>query len=118
MNNTTTENFWSVMRDFSWPEPNPVSYRLYHDAQGQPLVYTMEHLEGTYIEVDQITYIRGSYHVLVRNGQLIQLEPRVQVCRLQPDTVTGTTCDPRDVCVIVDSDRPHKKWKKQVDDID
>lgn len=118
MSQSTTDNFWQVMRSFSWPDPEPVQYRLYHDDQGRPLFYTMETLPGTYIEVDQTTYVKSSHDVVVRNGRLIELRPRVQVSRLYVDAVAGQACDPRDVCVIVPPDRVHKKWKKMINEID
>ena len=105
------------MRSFQWPEPKPVGFRLYHDDQGLPLVYTMEDLPGSYIEIDQATYIRGSHHVRVDSGRLIVLQPSVQVSKLQPDPLTGTPCDPRDICVVVSAEQPHTKWKKIINDI-
>lgn len=118
MSEETTENFWSVIQSFEWPEPDPVSYRLYHDDQGRPLFYTMEHCAGSYVEVDQATYIQGSYHVVVRDGKLIHLQPRIKVSRLAPDTDCGTPCHPQDLCLIVSADRPHQKWKIKTNDCD
>lgn len=113
----TTDNFWQVITTFRWPEPEPVQYRLYHDEQGQPLFYSMEALPGTYIEVDQATYVLASHSVQVQNGVLVVVRPQAQVSWLAPDTESGTACDPRDVCVVVSSDKPHQKWKKLTHDI-
>ena len=118
MSDSTTQNFWSVIENFQWPEAVPVTYRLYHDDQGHPLFYTMEQLPGIYIEVDQATYVRASHQVRVRNGRLIVLEPRTQVSKLAPDNDHGVPCDQRDVCVVIALDRPHQKWKKISNDID
>lgn len=107
----TTQNFLKVMQDFPWTQPVPVSYRLYHDEQGHPLVYSMEDLPGSYIEVDQPTYIRASHQVRVVDGRLINIEPSPSVTRLYPNLDSGVCCDPRDVCVIVGSDRPHQRWR-------
>ncbi len=117
MSNETTQNFLSVIENFQWPDPVSVTYRLYHDEQGRPLIYTMETLPGTYIEVDQTTYIHGSHQVRVKDGKLIVLEPRTQVSKLSRDNAQGTPCDQRDVCVVVASDRQHQKWKKITNDI-
>jgi hypothetical protein len=118
MSEQTTKNFWSVIQSFEWPEPDPISYRLYHDDQGRPLIYTMEKLPGTYIEVDQPTYQRACYHAVVKQGRLIISRPAVQVSRLAPDQESGVCCDPRDVCVIVKQDQSHRKWRKITNDID
>lgn len=118
MSDETTRNFWQVWRSFQWPEPVPVSYRLYHDEHGLPLFYTMEDAAGTYIEVDHATYALASHNVRVRDGRLIVLESRAQISKLRPDPELGTPCDPRDVCVVVDVGRRHKKWIKQLNDQD
>ena len=118
MSDATTQNFWAVLQEFQWPEPVCVTYRLYHDDQGYPLFYTMEQLPGTYIEVDQATYVRASHQVRVRDGRLIVLEPRIQVSKLARTSTQGVSCDPRDVCVIVSPDQLHQKWKKIANDID
>ena len=116
--NETTQNFWAALQQMQWPEPVPVTYRLYHDDQGQPLFYSMEQLPGTYIEVDQASYVCASHQVLVRDGKLIVLEPRIQVSKLDRDSEHGVSCDYRDVCVIVAPDQPHQKWRKITNDID
>jgi len=118
MSDATTQNFWSVLQQFQWPEPEPVVYRLYHDDQGQPLFYSMELLPGTYIEVDQTTYIRGSHQVLVRDGRLIVLEPKIQVTRLDRHDDLGVPCHIQDVCVVVEQDQIHQKWRKITNDQD
>jgi hypothetical protein len=118
MSNETTQNFWSVLQHFEWPEPEPVIYRLYHDDQGRPLFYSMEKLPGTYIEVDQSIYQRACYHAVVKQGRLVILRPAVQVSRLVPDQESGVCCDPRDVCVIVRQDQSHQKWRKITNEID
>ena len=72
----------------------------------------MEDLPGTYIEVDQITYVTSPYNVKVRNGQLIVIPPSVIVSKLIRDSESGTACALQDVCVVVATDQPHQKWKK------
>lgn len=92
------------------PEPKPVVLKLYHDSNGQPIVYTTEDLDGNYIEVDPETFALGSVHVKVVNGVLTHLPPRVYRNRLVPSD-QGTQCDPRDVAVVVNSHGQH--WKRK-----
>lgn len=114
----TTENFLKVMQDMTWPEPRPVFYRLYHDDQGRPLFYSMEDLAGTYIEVDQTTYVLSPYNVRVVDGKLTVLPSRTSVTKLRPHAKQGVTCDLRDICVIVDSQMQHQRWSLETNDVD
>lgn len=90
----TPEEFFGVQ----WPQPAPIVYRLYHDAQGLPLFYSMEAVAGTYIEITQQQYAENSMWVRVVEGQLVR-RPWQAVEKLVPDTA-GTACHPRDVAVI------------------
>jgi len=112
-----TENFLEFWQSFQWPEIQPVIYRLYHDDQGRPIIYTMEDLPGTYIEVDRATYIHGSFGVKVVDGKLVIIEPAVVTTKLQPSQDQGTPCDLRDVCVVVDQSVEHQKWTKIINEI-
>ena len=114
----TTDNFMEFWKDFQWPDPLPVTYRLYHDDQGMPLFYTMENLPGQYITVDQATYIYGSFGVRVVDGNLIVLPSRSGIKILRVDADEGTICDPRDICVVVSQKQPHVKWRLQDHDVD
>jgi hypothetical protein len=91
------------------PDPKPVFYRLYYQDDGTPLYYSMENLPGKYIEIDQATYQQYQPNVRVVDGRLIVIPPTSTIKKLQPSQ-HGTPCDPRDVCIVVDSDKPHTKW--------
>lgn len=108
MSELTAEKFWSTLH--TAPEPSPVFYRLYYDNTGAPIIYSMEDLPDNYIEVDQKTYVSAPFNVRVVDGKLTYINPVITVKKLQPSDVNGTTCDPRDVCVVVDSNQPHTKW--------
>lgn len=103
----TPEEFWATLH--AMPEPRPVFYRLYYNEDGTPICYTMEDLSGKYIEVDQTTYTLADYSVRVVDEKLIKIIPKRTVQKLSPNT-HGTSCDPRDVCVIIGQEHPHIKW--------
>ena len=108
--NDTTENFFKAWAEWDRQEPNPVFFRLYYDEQGSPVVYSMENLPGTYIEVDQATYTKNSYQVQVINNKLIHIDHSQVYNKLQPGD-SGTPCHPQDVAIVVHTD-PNIKWKK------
>jgi hypothetical protein len=108
MSDMTEEEFWSIFKDI--PEPKPIFYRLYHNDDGSPIIYSMEVLPDNYIEVDPSTYALAPFNVRVIDGKLTYIEPVITVKKLQPNDRNGTTCDPRDVCVIVRTDQTHIKW--------
>lgn len=93
------------------PEPTPVFYRLYHDAQGHVLFYSMEDVPGTYIEIDAETFSRSATNIRVINGKITEITWKT-TSRLEP-TDRGTPCDPRDVAVVVPDTQPHQCWSKQ-----
>ena len=105
----TPEQFWSILHNM--PEPLPVSYRLYHDDQGQPLFYSMETVPGTYIEIDQATFARSASNVRVRNGRLVEIT-WTTTTKLVPGN-SGSPCHPDNVAVIVAEDQPHTRWSKR-----
>jgi hypothetical protein len=114
----TTENFWEVWNNYVWPEPKPASYRLYYKEDGSPDFYTMEDLPGTWIEVPQQIYILSPGNVRVSNGVLKFLPTTECFQKLRPSTEgTGTRCDPRDICMVVDNDCPGTHWKLEENEI-
>ena len=99
----TTENFWAAW-GLPQESPKPAFYRLYYDDQGYLLFYSMENVPGNYIEIDQVTFAAGSPRVQVVNGQLRHIKTD-GVSKLIPAD-QGQLCDPRDVCVVVDTNLP------------
>ena len=107
MNELTEQEFWSILHDV--PESRPIFYRLYYSDAGAPIIYSMEDLPGNYIEVDRETYVLAPFNVRVVDGELTRVNPVITVKKLQPGA-TGTACDLRDVCIVVNFDQPHTKW--------
>ena len=108
MSDMTEEEFWSILKDVT--EPNPIFYRLYYNDDGSPIIYSMEVLPGNYIEVDPSTYAVAPFDVKVINDKLTYIKPVITVKKLQPNDLNGTTCNPCDICVIVSTDQTHIKW--------
>jgi hypothetical protein len=105
----TPDEFWSILHNA--PESQPVYYRLYHDDQGVPLFYSMEDQPGTYIEIDQATFARGSMNVRVRDGRLVEITWATTTKLVPGDS--GSPCHPTNVAVVVTEDQPHICWSKQ-----
>mgnify|MGYP003323318718 CR=1 FL=1 len=101
----TPDEFWAILH--AMPEPRPVFWRLYHDQDGLPIVYSMEDLPGTYIDVDAETFAMSPMNVRVVNGQLVK--PKNSVRRLVPSDC-GTPCYPLNVAIVVDESEPHQRW--------
>ena len=105
----TPEDLQKLFRDA--PEPPAPFFRLYHDAEGKPLFYSMAHEPGTYIELTPEEYHRGSSNVRVRDGKLVEVTWRTTVKLVPGDS--GTHCHPDNVAVVVTESQPHTKWSKQ-----
>ena len=93
------------------PATPPPFFRLYHNADGVPLFYSMEDRPGTYIEIDQETFARSASNVRVRNGRLVEITWSTTT-KLIPGN-SGSHCHPDNVAVIVAEDQPHSRWSKK-----
>lgn len=107
MSEMTPDEFWSILH--ATPDVKLLSFRLYYNNDGTPIIYSMDELPDNYIEVDQETYARAPFNVRVIDNKLTYIKPAITVKKLQP-SITGTACDPSDVCIIVGLDQPHTKW--------
>ena len=105
----TDEEFWKILADV--PATEVLHYRLYHDAHGVPLFYSMEDVPGTYIDIDAETFARSHTNMRVRDGKLIEIA-RTTSTKLIPGD-TGTPCDPTDVSMVVSEQQPNIKWSKR-----
>lgn len=111
--NNTTDNFWEVFQTWQ-AEPEVVHvplYRLYYDEQGYVICYSGEDILGNYIDVDPEIFRRALTNVRVVENKLIIIELQSVFNKLVPTNKEGTACDPHNVCIIVDADKPHTKWK-------
>lgn len=109
----TTDNFFQAWTQWDRTEPPAVFFRLYYNDSGDPLFYSMEDLPGKYIEIDQPTYELQSYNVKVLDGKLQKVERSKNISRLKPAD-DGVSCQPNDICVVVQQNSPNIKWKKSL----
>ena len=103
----TPEEFWDILH--AMPEPQPVFYRLYYNDAGEPVCYSMEHLPGTYIDIDAETFALAPANVRVVDNKLKYITTRTSD-KLVPSN-TGTQCHPQNVAVIVEQNGT--PWSKQ-----
>ena len=103
----TPEEFFAILQ--AAPEPLPVTYRLYHDEDGQVLFYSMEDLPGMWIPVDAVTYAQARHDIRVVGGQIVEMPRQCPVSKLRP-AAQGLACDPRDICLVVPESQHHIKW--------
>ncbi len=117
MTNETTENFIKAWSEFEWPDSKPIFFRLYYNDDGSPKCYSMEEFPGKYVDIDANTFARRPWNVRVVEGKLKYIDPPVTVRKIQPNSGSGTCCDPRDVCVVVTNKKPHTKWNQTTNEI-
>lgn len=112
---TMTEQEFLQIWQNSAPAPRPeIEYRLYHDGDGYPLFYSTQDVPGLYIKIDQKTFLDGPKYIRIIDGKIVE----TQICwtkKLRP-SVQGQSCDPNDVCVVVDASQPHVSWKLKHED--
>ena len=103
------DNFWKEVEQLLNPiVPRKLSYRLYHDDNGNLLFYSMDDIPGNYIEIDQETFAKASSQVRVKNGKVVKISPNSS-SKLVPSS-TGTAAYDDDITIVVNT-APFIKWK-------
>ena len=98
--NETTENFWQVWNNLEPYTPPVVFWRLYYDDAGNPLFYTQEDKQGSYIDVTPEQYQRASMQVRVKNGKLVELTNK-QFKKFKPFVYGGIFCLIAYICIEI-----------------
>ena len=82
--------------------------RLYYNKEtGEPIEYSMESLEGDYIEVTKEQYAEGRHDVIIRNNKIMPITEIKYIRKLVPSN-TGMPCAPSNVLIV---DKTSKsKW--------
>jgi hypothetical protein len=71
----------------------------------------MEDLPGKYIEVDRETYINNIWNVRVEDEKLRIIPIIKTVNKLRPSSSDGIACHPGDICVVINPNQEHTKWR-------
>lgn len=106
--NDNEENLFKALAEFQWPDPPTIFYRLYHDDLGKPLIYTMEDLPGTYIEISREDFLLASMNCQIVNGKIVR-QVNTYTAKLIPGD-SGVPCHPDSVAVVVSETQPNIKW--------
>ena len=114
MSEMTPDEFWAILH--AVPETKPIVYKAYYNDLGIVCGYTTDDWSGDYVEIDAETFKRYP-EARVVDGVFKLVKKRYVVAKLRPGD-SGTACDPRDVCVVVDTDQPHLKWTNETNEID
>ena len=93
------ETFMQAMDQWRPTVPRPPTYRLYHDAHGVPLYYSMDLHDDPWIEVTCEQYHASSFKVRVEDGKLCDLPPP-RYPKLVPSD-NGTPCHVQNVAIVV-----------------
>ncbi len=110
---TIEQQFWEQVNSLvANASPAQPKFRLYYNDQGRPIVYTMEELEGNYIEVDRLTYLEASMNVRVLDNKLVKINTTT-FKKLMPSTA-GTPCYPDNVAIVVPEGQPCIYWSLDV----
>ena len=98
-NNEIFEQFW---RNYTWPEPVSVEYRLYYnDTTGEPLFYsTDEHYDQSYIVLKQEQYTLYDHNVFVKDGVLHKKNLETQTNKLVHSNDQGWQSHPDNIEVL------------------
>ena len=90
-------------------KPVDFTYRLYYNKRtGEPIAYSMEELEGDYVEVSKEQYHEGRYDVVIKDNNIVYLASVQYIRKLVPDQ-NGIPCVKNNV-LIVDK-TSSAKWK-------
>ena len=107
---TLDQQFWEEVQGLlKTTQPVVPKFRLYYNDQNKPIVYTMEELEGNYIEITREAYLEAAMNVRVQDGKLVKIDSTPAFKKLIPSD-HGTPCDPNNVAVVVELDQPHILW--------
>jgi hypothetical protein len=79
--------------------PAELEFRLYYDAEGNPVTYTSEDLPGDYLVVDQDTYAQGRYDIRIIDEEIVPLSDFVSYNKMIPSE-DGTACHTNNALLI------------------
>lgn len=95
----TTSNFFEALKLVNPPEKQEIFFRLYYDKKsGEVICYSMEDLEGDYIEITKEEFALSRQNVIVKDGK-IKVKNRIPIWKLVPSP-EGYAVHPLDISII------------------
>lgn len=89
-----------------------LKFRLYYNDDGTPKYYSMEKLDGNFIEIDKSVFEASRYDIVVINGKIKSLSENVISKYHLVNDISKTTvmCDDEDITLLTDSTKSYKLW--------
>ena len=89
-----------------------LKFRLYYNDDGTPKYYSMEELDGNFIEIDKSVFEASRYDIVVINGKIKSLSENVISKYHLVNDISKTTvmCDSEDITLLTDSTESYKLW--------
>jgi len=63
-------NFFKALSQVNEPVYQKIEFRLYYDDENKPTFYTMEELEGNYINITALEFAEGRQDVVIKDGKI------------------------------------------------
>jgi hypothetical protein len=112
---STTTNFFKAIAEHKDPPKQKIFFRLYYDKKTGALIsYSMEDLDGDYIEITAEEFAIANPNVYVKNGE-IKERKLLNYGKMKPSDDGFAVC-PTDIS-LVDPDST-TYWKFQTDESD
>jgi hypothetical protein len=112
---STTNNFFEALKLIEQPKKVDIFFRLYYnEITGLPLYYSMEDLEGPYIEISKEEFALADFNVFIKDGK-IKKKKMLSIGKLVPSNV-GYQVHKDDISII--DNTSNRFWNNKTYDAD
>ena len=92
-------NFTEALKLVDPPKKVEIFFRLYYDkVTGEPITYSMEDLDGDYIEITKEEFALTDFNIVVKDGK-IKKKNMISIGKLAPST-SGYAVHKEDIAII------------------